>query len=95
MVLKTTIIGEEVRPVSCSGNFPSKRTTVTVFSENRQSDIGISKSPTNADAFSALEIAMEWYEQQSESCPTQLRLLKRDSETLQRKREDVQQYIDK
>ncbi|GFV14416.1 hypothetical protein TNCV_808481 [Trichonephila clavipes] len=31
--------------------------------------------PTNADAFSTLEIAMEWYEQQSECCPTQLLLL--------------------
>ncbi|PRD26989.1 UNVERIFIED_CONTAM: hypothetical protein NCL1_36574 [Trichonephila clavipes] len=29
-----------------------------------------SKGPTNADAFSALETAMEWYEQQSECCST-------------------------
>ncbi|GFY33255.1 hypothetical protein TNCV_1241051 [Trichonephila clavipes] len=36
-----------------------------------------SKGPSNADAFSALETAMEWYEQQSESCPTQLMLFKR------------------
>ncbi|GFT25120.1 uncharacterized protein TNCV_180181 [Trichonephila clavipes] len=36
-----------------------------------------SKNPSNADAFSALETAMEWYEQQSECCPTQLLLLKR------------------
>ncbi|GFV69085.1 uncharacterized protein TNCV_2929141 [Trichonephila clavipes] len=36
-----------------------------------------SKGPSNAGAFSALEIAMEWYEQQSECCPTQLLLLKR------------------
>ncbi|GFS84949.1 uncharacterized protein TNCV_1305621 [Trichonephila clavipes] len=35
------------------------------------------KSPSNADAISALETAMEWYEQQSECCPTQLLLLKR------------------
>ncbi|GFV43160.1 uncharacterized protein TNCV_1574061 [Trichonephila clavipes] len=35
------------------------------------------KSPSNADAFSALETAMEWYEQQSECCPIQLLLLKR------------------
>ncbi|GFS73510.1 hypothetical protein TNCV_775361 [Trichonephila clavipes] len=35
------------------------------------------KNPSNADAFSALETAMEWYEQQSECCPTQLLLLKR------------------
>ncbi|GFY17429.1 hypothetical protein TNCV_658421 [Trichonephila clavipes] len=36
-----------------------------------------SKGPSNADAFSALETAMEWYEQQSECYPTQLLLLKR------------------
>ncbi|GFW37059.1 uncharacterized protein TNCV_5019571 [Trichonephila clavipes] len=36
-----------------------------------------SKDSSNADAFSALETAMEWYEQQSECCPTQLLLLKR------------------
>ncbi|GFX79395.1 uncharacterized protein TNCV_1715451 [Trichonephila clavipes] len=34
-----------------------------------------SKGPSNADAFSALETAMEWYEQQSECCHTQLLLL--------------------
>ncbi|GFU06818.1 hypothetical protein TNCV_4353701 [Trichonephila clavipes] len=36
-----------------------------------------SKDPSNADAFSALQTAVEWYEQQSECCPTQLLLLKR------------------
>ncbi|GFS47904.1 hypothetical protein TNCV_3598781 [Trichonephila clavipes] len=36
-----------------------------------------SKGPSNVDMFSALEIAMEWFEQQSECCPTQLLLLKR------------------
>ncbi|GFT88853.1 hypothetical protein TNCV_906671 [Trichonephila clavipes] len=36
-----------------------------------------SKGPSNAGAFSALEIAMEWYVKQSECCPTQLLLLKR------------------
>ncbi|GFU84927.1 uncharacterized protein TNCV_58661 [Trichonephila clavipes] len=36
-----------------------------------------SKGSSNADGFSALETAMEWYEQQSEGCPTQLLLLKR------------------
>ncbi|GFT73339.1 uncharacterized protein TNCV_4009531 [Trichonephila clavipes] len=36
-----------------------------------------SKGPSNSDVFSALEIAMELYEQQSECCPTQLLLLKR------------------
>ncbi|GFV91636.1 uncharacterized protein TNCV_4762011 [Trichonephila clavipes] len=39
-----------------------------------------SKGPSNADAFSAVETAMEWYEQQSECCPTQLLLLKRISD---------------
>ncbi|GFW25632.1 uncharacterized protein TNCV_1308931 [Trichonephila clavipes] len=29
------------------------------------------KGTSNADAFSALETAMQWYEQQSECCPTQ------------------------
>ncbi|GFU68459.1 hypothetical protein TNCV_3869511 [Trichonephila clavipes] len=36
-----------------------------------------SKSPSNADVFSILETAMEWYEQQSGCCPTQILLLKR------------------
>ncbi|GFS50198.1 hypothetical protein TNCV_3141 [Trichonephila clavipes] len=35
------------------------------------------KGPSNTDAFSALERAMEWYEQQSEGCPTQVLMLKR------------------
>ncbi|PRD28387.1 UNVERIFIED_CONTAM: hypothetical protein NCL1_32539 [Trichonephila clavipes] len=35
-----------------------------------------SKDPSNAEAFSPLETAMEWYEQQSECCPQYL-LLKR------------------
>ncbi|GFV54080.1 uncharacterized protein TNCV_1072031 [Trichonephila clavipes] len=36
-----------------------------------------SKGPSNGDVFSALETAMEWYEQQSECCSSQLQLLKR------------------
>ncbi|GFU92241.1 uncharacterized protein TNCV_1509661 [Trichonephila clavipes] len=36
-----------------------------------------SKGPSNANSFSPLETAMEWYEQQSECCPIQLLLLKR------------------
>ncbi|GFW96909.1 uncharacterized protein TNCV_2160441 [Trichonephila clavipes] len=36
-----------------------------------------SKGPSNADEFSALQTAMEWYGQQSECCPTELLLLKR------------------
>ncbi|GFV62399.1 uncharacterized protein TNCV_4680111 [Trichonephila clavipes] len=51
----------------------------------------ISKDSSNADAFSALETAMDLYEQQSASCPIQL-LPKRKSETLQRKNEGVQWY---
>ncbi|GFU28417.1 hypothetical protein TNCV_3579811 [Trichonephila clavipes] len=42
------------------------------------------KGPSNADAFSALEAVMVWYEQQSECSSTQLQL-PRESETLQRK----------
>ncbi|GFV43647.1 uncharacterized protein TNCV_2679481 [Trichonephila clavipes] len=45
-----------------------------------------SKSPSNADAFSALEIVMEWYQQQSECCPTQLLLLKRIRDLAVKKR---------
>ncbi|GFW48452.1 hypothetical protein TNCV_1110111 [Trichonephila clavipes] len=37
----------------------------------------INKVTSNADSFSALETAMERYEQQSECCPAQLLLLKR------------------
>ncbi|GFV65328.1 uncharacterized protein TNCV_4573281 [Trichonephila clavipes] len=36
-----------------------------------------SKDPSKAEAFSALETAMEWYEQQSECYATQLLLLKK------------------
>ncbi|GFU50779.1 uncharacterized protein TNCV_2494851 [Trichonephila clavipes] len=35
------------------------------------------KGASNANAFSALETTMEWYEQQSECCPTQQLLLTR------------------
>ncbi|GFY25228.1 uncharacterized protein TNCV_2483491 [Trichonephila clavipes] len=45
-----------------------------------------SKDPSNPDAFSALETAMEWYEQQSECCPTQLLLLKRIRDLAAKKR---------
>ncbi|GFS61396.1 hypothetical protein TNCV_3105731 [Trichonephila clavipes] len=40
---------------------------------NRES----SKGPSNADTFSELDTVMEWYELQSECCPTQLLLLER------------------
>ncbi|GFU04056.1 uncharacterized protein TNCV_862331, partial [Trichonephila clavipes] len=45
-----------------------------------------SKVPSNADALSAFETAMEWYEQQSECCPTQLLLLKRARDLSAKKR---------
>ncbi|GFV80319.1 uncharacterized protein TNCV_4957221 [Trichonephila clavipes] len=45
-----------------------------------------SKSLSNADAISALETAMEWYEQQSEFCLTQLLLLKRIRDLAAKKR---------
>ncbi|GFT35294.1 hypothetical protein TNCV_1096421 [Trichonephila clavipes] len=60
------------------------------YNNNNESN----KSPSNADAFSALETAMEWYEQQSECCPTQLLLLK-IIRTLQLKIEGVQWYSEK
>ncbi|GFW93881.1 uncharacterized protein TNCV_4221611 [Trichonephila clavipes] len=49
---------------------------------NNESSIG----PSNACAFSALETDMEWYEQQSECCSTQLLLLKRIRNFAARKR---------
>ncbi|GFU36614.1 uncharacterized protein TNCV_802721 [Trichonephila clavipes] len=45
-----------------------------------------SKGTSNTDAFSALETAMEWYEQQSECCPTQILLLKRIRDLTAKKR---------
>ncbi|GFX79890.1 hypothetical protein TNCV_557891 [Trichonephila clavipes] len=44
--------------------------------ENNNDDES-SQGLSNAEAFSALQTAMEWYKQQSECCPTQLVLLKR------------------
>ncbi|PRD21176.1 UNVERIFIED_CONTAM: hypothetical protein NCL1_52567 [Trichonephila clavipes] len=54
-----------------------------------------SKGPSKADAFSALETTMEWYEQQSECYPTQLLLLKRirDLETKKRRCTMVYDYV--
>ncbi|GFU54476.1 uncharacterized protein TNCV_3024531 [Trichonephila clavipes] len=48
-----------------------------------------SNGPSNADAFSALETAMEWYEQQSECCPTQLLQLKRIRDLVAKKRKCI------
>ncbi|GFW28125.1 uncharacterized protein TNCV_2818031 [Trichonephila clavipes] len=45
-----------------------------------------SRGPSNTDTFSALETAMEWYEQQPECCPTQLLLLKRIRDLATKKR---------
>ncbi|GFV58869.1 hypothetical protein TNCV_4132311 [Trichonephila clavipes] len=47
-----------------------------------------SKGPSNAVAFRALETAMEWYEQPSECCPTQLLLMKRIGDLAAEKRSD-------
>ncbi|PRD30630.1 UNVERIFIED_CONTAM: hypothetical protein NCL1_25846 [Trichonephila clavipes] len=54
-----------------------------------------SKGPSNADAFLALETAMQWYVKQSECCPTQLLLLKRikDLEAIKRRCTMVQRKI--
>ncbi|PRD35856.1 UNVERIFIED_CONTAM: hypothetical protein NCL1_10302 [Trichonephila clavipes] len=45
-----------------------------------------SKGSSNAELLSALRIAMEWYEQQSECCPTQLLLFKRIKDLATKKR---------
>ncbi|GFX82313.1 hypothetical protein TNCV_973251 [Trichonephila clavipes] len=45
-----------------------------------------SEGPSNADSFSALVTAMEWYEQHSECCSTQLLLLKRIRDLAAKKR---------
>ncbi|GFY04247.1 retrovirus-related Pol polyprotein from transposon opus [Trichonephila clavipes] len=54
--------------------------------ENEDNNNESSKGPSNAGTFSALETAMEWYEQQSECCPTQLLLLKRIRDLAVKKR---------
>ncbi|GFY03065.1 hypothetical protein TNCV_980701 [Trichonephila clavipes] len=50
--------------------------TILNFASKLDSEAG-SKKRKPADAFSALEIAMEWWKKPSECCPTQLLLLKR------------------
>ncbi|GFU60312.1 uncharacterized protein TNCV_3404551 [Trichonephila clavipes] len=52
------------------------------------------KGPSNAGTFSVLKTAMEWYEQQSECCPTRLLLLKRIRD-LAAKNLDLQWYSEK
>ncbi|GFV83402.1 uncharacterized protein TNCV_3055491 [Trichonephila clavipes] len=54
-----------------------------------------SKGPSNADAFSALERATEWYKQQSESTVLLNYYRSKESDTLQRKNEGVQGYREK
>ncbi|PRD28215.1 UNVERIFIED_CONTAM: hypothetical protein NCL1_33105 [Trichonephila clavipes] len=44
--------------------------------EDKDNKNGSSKVPSTADAFSALETAMKWYEQQSESGSTHIMLFK-------------------
>ncbi|GFV86586.1 uncharacterized protein TNCV_4184411 [Trichonephila clavipes] len=58
-----TSVQEECNPVDDETN------------EDEENNNESSKDTSNADVFSALETAMEWYEQQSECCPTQLLLL--------------------
>ncbi|GFV01084.1 uncharacterized protein TNCV_1010051 [Trichonephila clavipes] len=53
--------------------------------EDEDSNNESSKGLSNADAFSAFETAMKWYEQQSKCCPTQLLLLKRTRDLLAKK----------
>ncbi|GFV29678.1 uncharacterized protein TNCV_330441 [Trichonephila clavipes] len=52
-----------------------------------------SKGPSNADAFSALKTAMEWYEKQSAVLLNYC--CSRESETLQRKNGGVHWYSEK
>ncbi|GFS97151.1 uncharacterized protein TNCV_1920991 [Trichonephila clavipes] len=54
-----------------------------------------SKGPSNADAFSALETAMEWYEQQSKNTILLNYCCSNESETLRRTNEGVQWYSEK
>ncbi|GFW39411.1 histone-lysine N-methyltransferase SETMAR [Trichonephila clavipes] len=53
-----------------------------------------SKGPSNADAFSALETTMEWYEQQLECCPTQLLLFKRIRDLAAKERRQINLEVD-
>ncbi|GFX40790.1 uncharacterized protein TNCV_3760141 [Trichonephila clavipes] len=45
---------------------------VNETNEDEDNNNESSKGPSNADAFSGLDTAMEWYEQQSQCSPTQL-----------------------
>ncbi|GFU21829.1 hypothetical protein TNCV_3283141 [Trichonephila clavipes] len=61
--------------------------------DNNNNNNESSKGSTNADAFFTLETAMEWCKQQSEGCPTQLLLLKRISDIVQRRNVGVRRKI--
>ncbi|GFW19709.1 uncharacterized protein TNCV_1605991 [Trichonephila clavipes] len=54
--------------------------------EDNNNESCSSMGPLNAGVFCALETAMEWYEQQSERCPSQLLLLKRIRDLAAKKR---------
>ncbi|GFX56492.1 uncharacterized protein TNCV_74381 [Trichonephila clavipes] len=54
--------------------------------EDEDNNNNSSKVPSNAGAFTVLETSMEWYEQQSDCCPTQLLLLKRTRDLAAKKR---------
>ncbi|PRD20964.1 UNVERIFIED_CONTAM: hypothetical protein NCL1_53153 [Trichonephila clavipes] len=76
------LIDEEIVTSVQEESYPVDDETDEDEDHNKESNKGAS----NADAFSALEIAMGWYEQQSEYCPTQLLLLKRVRDLAAKKR---------
>ncbi|GFT10073.1 hypothetical protein TNCV_1115171 [Trichonephila clavipes] len=57
-----------------------------VDNETDEDEDNNSKGPSNVNAFSVLETAMEWYEKQSKCCPIQLLLLKRIKDLVTKKR---------
>ncbi|GFW47747.1 uncharacterized protein TNCV_2829351 [Trichonephila clavipes] len=54
--------------------------------EDKDNNNESNKGPSNADAFSALQTAMQWYEQQLECYPTQLLMLERVRDLAMKKR---------
>ncbi|GFU22017.1 uncharacterized protein TNCV_405771 [Trichonephila clavipes] len=74
--------GEVVTSVQAESDPADDETDEDEDNNNKKS----SKGPSNAGAFCALETSMEWYEQQSECCPTQLLLLKRVRDLADKKR---------
>jgi len=49
--------------------------------------VDATKAPSHAEAFSAFETGLEWFERQAECCPTQLLLLKRLRDLAAQKRQ--------